>query len=69
VVHVGRTDYVLAATAEPDVWRATPVEVGEAREGRVEVLKGLPPGSRVIGQGAILLKPAVAKAVQPGGAP
>jgi multidrug efflux pump subunit AcrA (membrane-fusion protein) len=68
VIHVGRTDYLLVATSDRAVWRVTPVEVGETREGRVEVLKGLTPGGRVIGQGAILLKPAVAKAVQPGGA-
>jgi hypothetical protein len=66
VVHVGRTDYLLVATAEPNVWRATPVEVGEMREGRIEVVRGLTAGARVIGQGSILLKPAVARAVTPG---
>jgi membrane fusion protein, heavy metal efflux system len=66
VVHVGRTDYVLVAVGDPGVWRVTPVEVGEMREGRVEILKGLNAGDRVLGQGAILLKPFVAKAVQPG---
>lgn len=74
VIHVGRFDYLLVATPQPGVWRVTPVEVGETREGRVEIIKGLSADSRVIGQGAILLKPVVAKAVQPadhgaGGAP
>jgi hypothetical protein len=75
VIHVGRTDYMLVASGEPNVWRATPVEVGEMREGRIEVIRGLTAGARVIGQGAILLKPAVVRAVtpngnhQPGGAP
>jgi len=63
VIHVGRTDYLLVATADAGVWRTTPVEVGEIRQGRVEVIKGLHAGDRVIGQGAILLKPAVVKAV------
>jgi hypothetical protein len=71
VLHVGRADYLLVATPEVGVWRVSPVEVGEMRDGRVEVLKGLVAGDRVLGQGAILLKPTVAKAVQPvnGGAP
>ena len=70
VIHVGRADYLLVATPEAGVWRVTPVEVGEVREGRIEVLKGLTAGSRVIGQGAILLKPVIAKAAQlNGGAP
>jgi multidrug efflux pump subunit AcrA (membrane-fusion protein) len=66
VIHVGRTDYVLVATPDANVWRATPVEVGEMRDGRIEVVRGLSDGNRVIGQGAILLKPAIVRAVQPG---
>ena len=83
VVHVGRADYLLVATPDDrrpgdrsasdggaGVWRVTPVEVGELREGRVEILKGLTAGDRVLGQGSILLKPVIAKAVQlNGGAP
>jgi hypothetical protein len=71
VIHVGRADYLLVATPEANVWRATPVEVGEMREGRIEIIRGLAAGNRVLGQGAILLKPAVVKAVQPinGGVP
>ncbi|QJW99155.1 efflux RND transporter periplasmic adaptor subunit [Frigoriglobus tundricola] len=63
VVHVGRTDYLLVATPSQDVWRVTPVEVGELREGRLEIVKGLKPGDRVLGQGTILLKPAIVVAV------
>jgi hypothetical protein len=63
VIHVGRTDYLLVAAGEPGAWRIAPVQVGEARGGKVEILKGLHPGDRVMGQGAILLKPAVAKAL------
>ena len=70
VVHVGRADYLLVATPDAGVWRVAPVEVGELREGRVEILKGLTAGDRVLGQGSILLKPVIAKAVQlNGGAP
>ena len=65
VVHVGRADYLLVATPGPEVWRVTPVEVGELREGRLEIVKGLKPGDRVLGQGTILLKPAIVAAVGP----
>ena len=65
VVHVGRTDYLLVE-ATPGVWRVTAVEVGEVHEGRVEIVKGLQPGQRVIGQGAILLKPFAVKAAANG---
>ena len=65
VIHVGQTDYLLVATPDASVWRTTAVDVGETRQGRVEVLKGLHAGDRVIGQGAILLKPVVAEAVRP----
>ena len=70
VLHVGRTDYLLVAAAEPKAWRAIPVEVGEVRDSQIEILNwerpgsphvsALPtvrPGDRVLGEGAILLKP------------
>ncbi len=56
VIHVGRADYMLVAT-EPGVWRVTEVKVGEMYGSRVEILHGLTVGDRVIGAGAILLKP------------
>src|SRR3989449_3578596 len=62
VLHVGRSDYVLVET-EPGVWRVTEVKVGEQDGTRVEILDGLQGGERVIGNGAILLKPVVAQAV------
>ncbi len=62
VLHVGRSDYVLVE-AEPGVWRVTEVKVGEQDGTRVEILDGLQGGERVIGSGAILLKPVVAQAV------
>jgi hypothetical protein len=46
------------------VWRVTEVRVGEVRNGRVEVIAGLRAGDRVIGLGAILLKPFVVQSVQ-----
>ena len=81
VVHIGRTDYLMVGTAEPGVWRATPVEVGEVRGGQIEVFNwprpGEPPpgagasvvqpGDRVLGQGAILLKPLLTGSLQGGG--
>lgn len=63
VLHVGRSDYVLVET-EPGVWRVTEVKIGEQDGTRVEILDGLQGGERVIGSGAILLKPLVVQAVQ-----
>lgn len=64
VVHVGRNDYVLVGTAEPGVWRATEVQTGEPRGHEVEILHGLSAGERVLGDGAILLKPIIVRAIQ-----
>ena len=79
VIHIGRTDYVLVAADDRGTWRITAVQVGEVRFGRVEVLNWLKPGDpapppgtdvlkpgdRVVGQGAILLKPPMIRALQP----
>ncbi|MCU0663811.1 MAG: efflux RND transporter periplasmic adaptor subunit [Myxococcota bacterium] len=63
VVHVGRSDYAMVQ-AEAGSWRVTPVQVGELRDTGVEILHGLVSGDRVIGQGAILLKPFIVEATQ-----
>jgi membrane fusion protein, heavy metal efflux system len=66
VLHSGRSDYVLVRTAE-GAWRVTEVRVGDLHAGgRVEVLGGLTEGDRVIGKGAILLKPFVVQSAQRG---
>lgn len=66
VVHVGRADYVLVQ-ARAGAWRVAEVQVGErvirGRE-QVEVLSGLRAGDRILGQGAILLKPIIVEALQ-----
>ncbi len=63
VLHVGRSDYVLVESG-PRVWRVTEVKVGEQDGTRVEVVDGLQGGERVIGKGAILLKPLVVQAIR-----
>ena len=63
VIHIGRADYMLVA-AEPGVWRVTEVKVGELYGSRVEALHGLKAGDRVIGAGAILLKPFMVDALE-----
>jgi cobalt-zinc-cadmium efflux system membrane fusion protein len=63
VLHVGRQDYVLVA-GESGLWRIVAVEVGEPHQGYVEVLRGLQEGERIIGSGAILLKPLLSKALR-----
>jgi hypothetical protein len=63
VIHVGRADYMLVA-AEPGVWRVAEVRVGEVYGRSVEALRGLTAGDRVIGAGAILLKPFMIDALE-----
>lgn len=64
LVHVGRADYFLVAAQTPGEWRITEVQVGEPYDSYVEVLDGLNDGDRVLGAGAILLKPVVARSLQ-----
>jgi hypothetical protein len=62
VLHVGQFDYVLVADG-PNQWKITKVKAGEQQGKLLEILQGLRPGDRVIGPGAILLKPYVVEDV------
>jgi multidrug efflux pump subunit AcrA (membrane-fusion protein) len=62
VLHIARTDYVLVAAGE-NMWKVTEVQVGEPHNGEVEILDGLKPGEKVLGKGAILLKPMVIRSL------
>jgi hypothetical protein len=63
VIHVGQSDYMFIGTVE-NAWKITEVIVGEQFGGKIEVLQGLKSGDKVIGNGAILLKPFVVQFVQ-----
>ncbi|PPD48169.1 MAG: RND transporter [Methylobacter sp.] len=63
VLHSGNADYVLIG-AQDGLWRITQVDVGESIDDRIEILKGLREGERIIGNGAILLKPMLVQALQ-----
>jgi hypothetical protein len=63
VLHVGQFDYVLVADGK-DQWKVTRVKTGEQFGSFLEILSGLKTGDRVIGAGAILLKPYVVADVQ-----
>jgi len=63
VLHVGRADYVLRET-EAHTWQASEVKLGELNGQDIEILSGLATGDRVVGAGAILLKPYVVRALQ-----
>ena len=63
VLHVGKFDYVLVADGK-DQWKVARVKTGEQVGSFLEILSGLDPGDRVIGAGAILLKPYVVADVQ-----
>ena len=54
-----------SAAAEPGTWQITEVQIGELQGSDVEVLSGVKAGERVLGQGAILLKPVVVRCLQP----
>jgi hypothetical protein len=64
VLHVGDKDYALLENGSGN-WQITEVQTGELRGTSVEVLAGLKAGDRVLGQGAVLLKPTVVRALQP----
>lgn len=64
ILHVGRADYALVAAGTEGLWRVVEVQVGEPQSGQVEVLSGVADGDRVIGKGAILLKPIVVRSLQ-----
>ena len=63
VLHVGDKDYALLETGS-GAWHITEVQTGELRGANVEVLAGLKAGDRVLGKGAVLLKPTVVRALQ-----
>jgi multidrug efflux pump subunit AcrA (membrane-fusion protein) len=62
VLHIGESDYVLTE-AGLGLWRITTVQVGERLGSRVEILDGLKNGQKIVGNGAILLKSLVVKAL------
>jgi hypothetical protein len=62
ILHVGENDYALEETRE-GTWQIVKVQIGEVRGAEVEVLSGLKQGDRVLGKGAILLKPVVVRAL------
>lgn len=62
ILHITDGDYVLTQ-AQPGIWKVTAVQVGERAGNRVEILDGLAGGERMIGNGAILLKPLVVQAL------
>jgi len=68
VLHVGTSDYVIVA-GEAGVWKITEVKTGEQYGTRIEVLRGLKGGDRIVGSGAILLKPYVVRDIQGVGKP
>jgi membrane fusion protein, heavy metal efflux system len=62
VLHSKNADYVFISSGEGK-WQITEVQVGESIGDRVEILNGLQGGERIIGNGAILLKPMLVQAL------
>ena len=63
ILHAGNVDYALKG-ADDGTWQIVTVHVGVLHGNDIEVLDGLKEGDRVVGKGAILLKPAVVRALQ-----
>lgn len=69
VVQVGRDTFVYRVTQDGSVEQA-PIEVGARREGKVEVVKGLEPGQRIVIDGTGKLRAGVKVVeVKPGAPP
>jgi membrane fusion protein, heavy metal efflux system len=64
IVHVAHSDYAMVEGAQDGTWRIAEVQVGEPHGGLVEILSGVTNGERVIGKGAILLKPVLMRSLQ-----
>jgi hypothetical protein len=65
LIHLGADDFVL--TQSPDsieAWRVTAVEIGDNRNGQVEILSGLAADTVIISKGAMLLQPAATVAMR-----
>lgn len=62
VLHSRNADFVFIGDG-PDLWNITEVQVGESIGDRVEILQGLQGGEKIIGNGAILLKPMLVQAL------
>ena len=62
VLHVAGADYVLAG-GDGGVWRIVEVTAGEVHGGDIEIRAGVEAGQKVLGSGAILLKPLVVRAL------
>lgn len=63
LLHIGADDYLLVETS-PNHWQAVTVHAGEPLGGRIEIVSGVTAGQRVMGNGAILLKPLIVQALQ-----
>jgi len=61
VLHSKNADYVFIGNG-PGLWKITEVQVGESIGDKVEILAGLQGGEKIIGTGAILLKPMLVQA-------
>ncbi len=62
ILHIAESDYVLTE-AGSGLWRVTQIQVGERSGARVEILGGLRGNEKIVGNGAILLKPLVVQAL------
>ncbi|WP_326502326.1 efflux RND transporter periplasmic adaptor subunit [Methylomicrobium sp. Wu6] len=62
VLHSKNADFVFIGNG-PGLWKITEVQVGESIGDKVEILAGLQGGEKIIGTGAILLKPMLVQAL------
>jgi hypothetical protein len=65
VLHIGKSDYLIVSRGG-DRWAVTDVGLGESRGPECEILRGVDGEAKVLGPGAILLKPFVIDALATG---
>jgi len=58
LLHMGAQDFVLVqSTEQANQWQVVPVEIGDTRNGQIEILRGLQAGDTILSRGAMLLQP------------
>jgi hypothetical protein len=65
ILHIGKADYLVVSRGGGH-WSVVEVVLGESRGTESEILRGAEPGDKVLGPGAILLKPYVVDALATG---
>jgi hypothetical protein len=64
VLHMGRSDYVFRQVGQGFDFEVVEVKVGESHGDQLEIVAGLEPGSQIVGNEAVLLKPVAVQSLE-----